>query len=543
MPHKQTKNPFMFKLSKDGKVFYILGTNHAIPLEVLPDSCYQIIGNTKHLYQEVHNFFPAPGGIQNYPRKRLTTKDLDCLGLIMEESDEDWYSILSRTQKMVLNTVWQNIKEYYPVGIEISRLKITEIKSQVDLYKESHGMDSQIEKQHFDGKNKGSASYALDERSSTEDVINFPDEESLTEDVIKLDEAVSISILKDLLSNLDFNPIQHKEFYSGKLREALIEDNFNISKRNKQWERKLSSALRRQNGQILVVVGSAHLGTKDGLLANFSRLGYKVQRMSQSGVFNNCIYNNPSEMDEYYRSIEPNVKLAQEILGTLKQYRDSLLQSDTSYTKEVAKIYKKLCDFCFKLEDIDNFSSTNLDLINEHANNLLTECKLIIVKTKRNEFELAIKQYDDLLLYLFEFTQSNFTDMDSEFFKQHLDLVERLTVECELAIEQFDLVDEEQSYFDTLFKQVTSSYDAMYNKLEELAEPHEMQTQILINPIQSSSKKHKTSDAYTKEQADLFLLNFDPTQRKRKRQDSTCVGAQEPGTVDLKSSSKHRKRH
>jgi len=292
----------MFKLTKGKTIFYILGSCHTLPLEVLHPAARSIISKTTHLFLEVI----APNG----PVVPISHERLTVLRLLRQNSDVNWYPYLDESEREILNKVWECIKNTFPENIRVSQLNLNTIATAVFGYECNKGMDSQIENEFFARKTAGNEAYQLDIREP---------HESFSDDM----ECDSVESLKFRLRAADYQKSDDiKDYHSGKLQEAVLDEKFEIKNRNQQWMKKLNKFLDEENNEkntVLVVVGENHLGSEDGLLFGFLKRGYKVERMDQEGQFD--IYGNHDTLKNFYDNISPLIEIYKQLNNRINRLK------------------------------------------------------------------------------------------------------------------------------------------------------------------------------------------------------------------------------
>lgn len=348
---KITDNPFFYRLRKGAKTFYILGTNHLVPLSALPQACRDIIAKTDHLFKEVLNYFPTDTNCSISQDTQLSLADLKTLGIIDKRPKKQrWFMELTPSERSRILDFWDEIKDQYPSSINISQLKITEVYYQLNLFSQKKGMDHTIEQNHFDGQHTGKFAYALDERSEEEEEDNLLN-------------SASIGAIRYLLENQSFEPSSYSHYYNGILNEFIIDDQSKIAERNAKWIEKTHGPLQSLEGQILIAVGCDHLGTKTGLLRHFAEQGYYIDRMNANGSFETCPYSNLKKLKAYQNSRQKRALETLKIEEQVKKINQKLLTPAVVFTDSVSQQCDELNVFLAQLENSSTLAISEFKLL------------------------------------------------------------------------------------------------------------------------------------------------------------------------------------
>lgn len=431
MPHPKTQNPYMFQLQKDGKTIYLLGTNHEIPLEVLPEPCLEIIENCEHLFKEVFNVFPQPGCKHSDNSYQFTKEQMQYAHLLRTKDDENWYAKLSRTEIAALQTAWKKIKQYYPNDVRPQDITITELEYRLGLHNQERGMDQHIERNHFEGKHKGKQAYMLDTGTL---LAHREIRESETD----------ICSIKALLNTVAFDPENYKEFYSGDLNEHFDTSQSNCKERNQKWMRKIHSKIRTEKGQILIVVGHYHLGTEDGLLAEFVHHGYNIKRMNAHGHFENCPYSDLTEMQKIHAKGKFIQKSMQEIESDISNLQNALLSTTVNYLP----IFEPVLDKLHALQDDFHQLDENL------FENMLTFKELVEEQKIHTQYCIEqgemVKRINSIIDFYTDPLHVKLWDDTVEKNLEKLNnMKEKINQDSPLSKDELNLVEQEKQFIDS----------------------------------------------------------------------------------------------
>lgn len=363
------KNPFLYELAKDGKKSYILGTNHVLPLSILPPTCQAIIQNTHHLFTEVLSF---PDGTTEI--KPLTYEELEELEMLNPEysSDKNWFTELSVPEQKLFKHYWAQIKHYYPAKLDPTRLTARVVSSDLEMLSQKAGMDHIIELHHVRGSHSGIKSYALDDRDSP----RIDDEQPSI--------ACALKILNEKQEDLDF--------LTGQLNHIVLDGN--VLARNQYWIRKLLDELPKLNEQALVVVGADHLGGEQGLLYLFSQAGYDIKRINQKGKFKPCLYSDPVALKAFFQDNKTKEQSMRRVNTLI-----SKVLSDTDYSEEHEELYNLLNELQNLIPKSRTFNFREFSNITECLTYYEQNVEDLMAFTKmRESFNTKIQSLVEILL-------------------------------------------------------------------------------------------------------------------------------------------------
>lgn len=405
---RMVKNPFLYELTKDGKKFYILGTNHRTPLKTLPPTCQAIIQSTHHLFKEVVNF---PDGTPEI--KPFTYQELEEFGMLNPEysSGSNWFTELAISEQILFKKYWAKIKHNYPENFDPTRLTASVVSSDLSVLSQRKGMDHSIEYNHVSGNHSGTNSYALDDLDSPR-----------TDD-----EEPSVTCALEILYE------KHRDlgFLTGQLNHIILDEN--VLARNQYWMSKLLEKLPKLNEQALVVVGADHLGGEQGLLNLFLQAGYDIKRINQDGEFKPCLFSDPVALKAHFQEN----KAKEQAVRSVDALIDKVLNV-TDYSEEHEELYNQLNDLqnvlqkskAFKFRDFANLTDC-LDYYEKSVEDLLA------FTTMRESFNTTIQSLVDILLG----ESSPYEDEHQQEFDALLSLQNRLLDANSLSIDlsQFKL--------------------------------------------------------------------------------------------------------
>lgn len=273
----------IFVLEKDGKTSYLLGTNHALPLEVLPAYYHSIIKSAKAFVTEMTEepltekvlldlgiITPAAseGGCFSWFRQ--------CLG--MKATEGDWFNRLSERAQVILEKKFKLfLSQRNAPSIPVARLA-PGIGHLICMFAYDRGMDFELES-FFSPK-----VHALDTRK---DVIGGLK--------VQFSKKISLEELENVLVNdYDDNAASQKDtdlwfhfnYLSGSLLydpviQQLSKDKNTVIDRNEKWLPKILKY--HKELESLIGVGLAHLPGEEGLLNLLSRKRFKISVLNAKG--------------------------------------------------------------------------------------------------------------------------------------------------------------------------------------------------------------------------------------------------------------------
>ncbi len=258
--------PPLFKLEKDGTVFYLLGTYHWIPIGIFPQPMQEIIGNCKNII------------LENHGHSGLTEEHYIKMGIFAKEpTDKNWFLKLSLESREILENALNIFCEKFKLEIPMERV-VPEL-----AYFVCHGAAC-----------RGGMEDSL-EKLFTSRIFVLED----TDNGIEHFERFTIEKLDDCLKNcfgflkksptydadnlsfdkhyLDSSILYAKEFFE---HESNRPENY---KRTQIWLPKLRLYFRELTAPSLIAVGLAHLVAKNGLLYLLEQEGFKISRINRYG--------------------------------------------------------------------------------------------------------------------------------------------------------------------------------------------------------------------------------------------------------------------
>lgn len=275
------EDTWLFKLSKENKEFFMLGTIHDLPLSRFPSCVRDRVNATKTLISESYNTKSAMEDL-----KELITR-FDGF----EKAGASSYERFDKEHRTMLEGV---LKTYAPEAIKLlPKLKSWLIYAMITHFEggeeQLNGIDSEVQNDFIERQEKGRG--ILIGLETTVDVILAYGTNTLTleECLKKLNEKQRTKLdaekgKKELETYLSGNVAKMIAMDLGDDPSYLSPEN-PVNKRNVAWMKKLlQEKLLQQPAPVLVKVGAAHLYSGDrGLLSSFAREGYKIERCTKLG--------------------------------------------------------------------------------------------------------------------------------------------------------------------------------------------------------------------------------------------------------------------
>ncbi|WP_198027329.1 TraB/GumN family protein [Candidatus Paracaedibacter symbiosus] len=253
--------PFLYQISKNGKIGYVLGSCHYVPLSFFSEEFLNVITSCR-------NFIGECGG-----NKPLSRVDLENSGLLINigRREEDWFEDLDEVIKNYLTYIFKHSSKNLSKEVNIGEMTL---KLAILIYKMSpqqlYSMDQEIE-ELFPKSNV----YSLEK---FEQVIDYM--------LPKFSSSVLEEWQEELYSNLrsgqGFIDESSKNFILNYKQGLLVVepdtflDNGSIIPRNLNWMKAWHSYFDKLD-KPLFCIGAAHLFGEHGILNLLLQTGYSIE--------------------------------------------------------------------------------------------------------------------------------------------------------------------------------------------------------------------------------------------------------------------------
>lgn len=251
---------FLFKLIKNSKAALLLGSMHTFEFNELPEDFKKEILKSNVLVSESSNAIKSPKEKLEFLKKINGLKDpVSNQGNVLEEYSVEEQDLI--TQK-VMNVIKQKELE-----LKFNELSLNGIALILWVAALENGMDNVIAQEYIKSNKK---LLHLDEEEQQIEILKFNANALIYE---------GLKVFKGKKSNnKEFNLT---EYYNEGLISGLmlknINNNYNISERNKQWVSKIKEIFEKEQ-DVIFGVGALHLFGEEGIIRLFMKEGYKFEK-------------------------------------------------------------------------------------------------------------------------------------------------------------------------------------------------------------------------------------------------------------------------
>lgn len=260
-----------FRLRKDEKIVYVLGTNHSISLNQLPAWVKPIV--MEAFSQSKLCVFE--GKYQAYTRDMLEQEG--CF-LNTHQSRNPWFSRLPTPYQQQVRGIVEAVAARHSITIQAEELLIPAVAKLLIQNLFEGGMDSDLQRDYCGDKEM----LYLNDPEETHQLIRIADSDQLPIDIEEL-----LPLLQshfgpeaDLLRETIF-----ADYLNGELPAFEAEELEELRAINKTWVSKMMSRLNPETS--FIAIGNAHLyqPTQQNVLEQFRELGFEIERLTLAGEY------------------------------------------------------------------------------------------------------------------------------------------------------------------------------------------------------------------------------------------------------------------
>lgn len=254
-----------FKIERDNKHFFILGTDHAAHLKDLPQFILKIIKT------EVKSLVVESPSIDKLNEKEKIER-LQRMGILTIQEDHVWHTKLSSESLTVLNGYIAKGSRTKSLHLKLSQINSSLALLLIGSILQEGGIDDELE-QLFQNN-----CFSLDVVADYNVELETNTVEELDESLKNVDELEKS--FHDVASYLNGTNISDPEAV------ASCEQDVNLTvNRNIHWLPKIIDYFEKLPGPVLFAVGQDHLPGMTGLLQLLKRCSFKISRMNANGLF------------------------------------------------------------------------------------------------------------------------------------------------------------------------------------------------------------------------------------------------------------------
>lgn len=256
--------PF-FKIEKDSKHFYILGTDHAAHLKDLPQFILKIIKT------EVKSLVVEAPSLETLNEKERVER-LQKMGFLTAEEDNIWHTKLSSESLTVLNDYLVKGSKNKSIPLKLNQINPSLALLFISGILQEGGIDDELEE-------------LFQNNRVSLDVIADYNVELATNTIEALDEALkNVDELEKGFQ--DISSYLNGTHTSDPQAVASCEQDVNLAvNRNIHWLPKIINYFEKLPGPVLFAVGEDHLPGMTGLLQLLRRCSFKISSMDANGMF------------------------------------------------------------------------------------------------------------------------------------------------------------------------------------------------------------------------------------------------------------------
>ncbi|HXH54859.1 MAG TPA: TraB/GumN family protein [Gammaproteobacteria bacterium] len=346
------ENPMFFRIERDNRISYLLGTDHTAPFSILHPECQKIIKGASCGAGEVGNEW---GGMSQDPELyrleeepvwsvNLPQNFVDfCLKLLKNLE----FKNLSFKALAILNTAAlqqlgmdayitdffnENKKPIYTLDFDQEETNLTVYGESIDWIENTYKEIKSIIKEMR--KLKKGQDLNKDRLKTYESILKI------------YEGALNSFVQHGFIKELETFDSACKEYLEGNLELSEDEDKIfaELGERNYKWLPKILELHQRAQEPVVIFFGSDHLGGKYGLLNLLQESGFTIKRMNNKGIFkafeNGNLGSGLAErfalQEEAYATLRSQVLdvSANKPLSWMKSYQDHLAREQWKQWKQ-----------------------------------------------------------------------------------------------------------------------------------------------------------------------------------------------------------------
>jgi len=262
----------LWRVEKEGKVFFILGSIHEFPSRLLRPEVWQLLDQSKKLVTEIDEGLKLVYGLLKDPTRLPKGQSLDRL-----LSPEAWKNLLLFLDKKYPLERIKSMTPFYAAQLVVSvrndRLERGEFHAVAErLAKTAGEMDKEL-RLYAEGKKIPIGT--LDTFESIDKLFVLPVDD-LEKLLLATEEEYRVEITHEMKSKLELietYPENRIDTVKKKIRSSKPEHRKRLyTARNHEWLPKIAAA----ESQTLFVVGAGHLYGREGLMALLKARGFRL---------------------------------------------------------------------------------------------------------------------------------------------------------------------------------------------------------------------------------------------------------------------------